>query len=260
MKKLLSVLCFVLVFSLLLSPLCCAAEQETDAPLAGAYLYCVQGGMPKYWLDLSGMATDDAVLHCWFRSSDPTFYQSYYLLDLESAEIGDNNVVFHKVTDPYGFDRSDWFKKLSFHMEGEMLVLEVERDEKTLAGGSEDNVLTGEYWMEPMGVVCVDPADKVYAEGELPKLALRPLRDGPYTPEELGQSARIYYFNNTGYYPTHVDTDVNQDGSITIHLYEVVNTDGVSHTATSAWYTVDAYGDGTDDIFGNAISLIPKEQ
>ena len=144
MKKAFSSLCLLLVFSLLLSPLCYAGENadtlaigtmledvvakaeflpasddsEDNLPTASAYLYCIQGGMPKYWLDLSGLASDDVLLHCWFRSSDPTFYQSYYVLDLKSAEISGDNVVFHKVTDPYGFDRSDWFKTLRFHMEG----------------------------------------------------------------------------------------------------------------------------------------------
>ena len=214
--------------------------------------------MPKYWLDLSGLATDDAVLHCWFRSSDPTFYERTYLLDLASADISADGIVFHKITDDFGFDRSGWFKRLSIRQEGEWLVMEVDRDEKTLAGGSEDNVLTGEYWMEPMGVVCVDPADKVYKEGELPHLVLRPLEEGPYTADELGQLARIYYFMKTGFYSTHVETIKNQDRTVTVHLFEIEDTDGLRHTATSAWYTVDVWGDGTDDITGQAISLVPE--
>jgi hypothetical protein len=216
--------------------------------------------MPKYWLDFSGLATDDAVLHCRFRSSDPTFYESYYILDHASADITDSGVVFHRITDSFGFDRSDWFERLSVRQEGDMLIMEVERNEKTLAGGSEDNVLTGEYWMEPMGVVRADPAGTVYKAGELPRLALRPLEDGPYTPDRLGQLARVYYFEKTGFYPTHVETDVNQDGTVTVHLFEVVVNDGVRHTATSAWYTVDAYGVGTDDIFGDAVRLVPAGQ
>ena len=47
----------------------------------------------------------------------------------------------------------------------------------------------------------------------------------------------------------------NEDGSFTVHLYEVVDLDGDTHTATSAWYTVDEYGVGQDDITGKAIDL-----
>ena len=48
----------------------------------------------------------------------------------------------------------------------------------------------------------------------------------------------------------------NGDGTYTIHLYEIVGLgEGDSHTATSAWYTVDAFGIGTDDIFGDPIDL-----
>ncbi|MBQ6518992.1 MAG: hypothetical protein IJI14_09740 [Anaerolineaceae bacterium] len=44
--------------------------------------------------------------------------------------------------------------------------------------------------------------------------------------------------------------------SFSVHLYEVVyNADGSTHTATSAWYTVDGAGRGTDDITGNSIDL-----
>ena len=40
-----------------------------------------------------------------------------------------------------------------------------------------------------------------------------------------------------------------------IHQYEMVDSDGFVHTATSAWYTVDARGMGTDDIFMEEIDL-----
>lgn len=46
------------------------------------------------------------------------------------------------------------------------------------------------------------------------------------------------------------------DGTYTVHLYEIVNDgDNAWHTATSAWYTVDAAGVGIDDIFGTAVDL-----
>lgn len=57
-------------------------------------------------------------------------------------------------------------------------------------------------------------------------------------------------------FPNGVEVIDNGNGTFTIHLYEIVNNgDGTYHTATSAWYTVDARGIGTDDIYGDAIDL-----
>lgn len=48
----------------------------------------------------------------------------------------------------------------------------------------------------------------------------------------------------------------NDDGTTTLHLYEIVKDDDESsHTATSAWYTVDEYGKGEDDIMGNTVEF-----
>ena len=35
----------------------------------------------------------------------------------------------------------------------------------------------------------------------------------------------------------------------------IVNSGGSTHTATSAWYTVDEYGVGVDDIYGDTVIL-----
>ena len=88
-----------------------------------------------------------------------------------------------------------------------------------------------------------------------PRTYLLPADNGPYTEKELGRWAQIYYFEHNGFFPPKADVERNADGSFTVHLYEVVKQDGVSHTATSAWYTVDAYGSGTDDITGRSVEL-----
>ena len=68
--------------------------------------------------------------------------------------------------------------------------------------------------------------------------------------------AQMYYYRHNNYYPPEADVEDNEDGSFSVHLYEIVNNgDGTYHTATSAWYTVDASGIGTDDIFGNHVDL-----
>ena len=124
-----------------------------EEEIADAYLYCQEDGMPKYWLDITGALADDPVLHCYFRSSDPTFYESWFVLDLDSAEEDDDGVLhFTGIKDQYGFDHSDWFKSLTIELLGDRVILGVTRDESTLAGGEEDNILSGVYKMLPMDV------------------------------------------------------------------------------------------------------------
>lgn len=330
-------------------------QPQSSSQFADAYLYCLDSGMPKYWLDLSGRMSDSPVLHCWFRSGDPTFYETWYILDLDTADYHNGVVDIHKVTDAYGFDHSDWFKTLRFRLDGDELVLEVERDERTLAGGAEDNVLTGRYRMKEAGVGCLyqyrenglrlkywldtdgrnlllhalfrgegpdfyesvftldlasaESTDdrtlvfrKVYdsmgldvskrfkalrlvvSDGSLtleverdestmaggaenniltgsyeftPKTVLAPPEPGPYSEAQLGTLAQIYYFTNYGFYPPRAEVAANGDGTYNVHLFEVVSLGGLTHTATSAWYTVDAYGAGFNDITGEEVSLVP---
>ena len=73
---------------------------------------------------------------------------------------------------------------------------------------------------------------------------------------EIGRMAQMYYYRHNSFYPPVADVVDNGDGSFSVHLYEIVNNgDGTDHTATSAWYTVDASGVGSDDIFDNQIDL-----
>ena len=102
------------------------APAETDGELADGYLYCLDNGMPKYWLDFTGAVADNLVLHCYFRGSDPTFYESIYILDVATADNTGDTLTIRKVCDSFGFDRSDWFKKLVIREDGNGLVMEVE--------------------------------------------------------------------------------------------------------------------------------------
>ena len=325
-------------------------EEETELSLS--YLYCLGSGMPKYWLDFSGAMADTIVLHCFFRSGDPTFYEKVFYLELDTADVSSGRIDIYDMLDENGRDVSDWFKSLSIRFSGKQLVMTVKRNEKTLAGGSEDNILTGNYKMTPAGAglsyqyrqddgmlkywldvsgeelllhamfrsgdpeyyeeifkLDLDTAEeseysvsikKVYNEAGMdvskwfrsltltevdgaimmnvqrdektlaggaddniltgvylfePHTYLLPAHSGPYTEKELGQWAQIYYFEHNGFFPPKAEVLKNGDGTYTVHLYEVVKQDGVSHTATSAWYTVDAYGSGTDDITGRPVEL-----
>ena len=70
--------------------------------------------------------------------------------------------------------------------------------------------------------------------------------------------AQMHYKRTSGFYPPEADAQDNGDGTYTLHLCEIVpNGDGTNHTATSAWYTVNAAGVGVDDIFGNTVKLLP---
>ena len=224
-----------------------ASASEQQSGLADGYLYCLTSGMPKYWLDISGAADNRLALHCYFRSSDPTFYERSYYLDLSSAVNTENALEIHRVYDQDGADCSDSFRsmKLRFYLDG--AVMTVERDEKTMTGGTEDNILTGSYRMKPVGV----DTDSTGIQRRP-----RPVKNGPFQADELGEWARIDYFINTGFFPTMAEVTENQDGTFAVHLFEIVESDGEKHMVSSARYTVDAYGEGKDDITKERVSLM----
>ena len=199
------------------------------------YEYHQEDGMLKYWLDVND-EDGTVLLHAMFRSGDPWFYEEIFDLDMETAELDGDTIVVRKVFNSMGEDVSRWFKSLTIRQEGNALVLSVTRDESTLAGGPEDNILTGEYVFNT-------------------RTYLLPAGDGPYTAEEMARWARIRYFDRNGFFPPEAEAEDNGNGTITIHLYEIVGIDGMEHTATSAWYTVDEYGVGYNDITEEPVRL-----
>ena len=326
---------------------------KDETGLYSAYLFCQDDGMPKYWLDFTGAIIDKPVLHCYFRSGDPTFYESNFILDFDPEELVSNGGVYiTDICNARGIDVSDWFKWFSVELDGDGILLDIERDEKTLAGGTEDNIMTGvyhlepaaatvsyeyytdegalKYWLVPNGedielhgmfrsgdpetyedvyifdgataehdgdyvtrfttvfksgsdvstwfksivlsrvqtsyILSVERDEKTLAGGGSdnvlsgsytfdPFVRFAPLGAGPFTEEDLGVLAQRYYFVNNGFFPPEADVEANDDGSFTVHLYEVVTLDDTSHTATSAWYTVDAFGVGVNDITGEEVYL-----
>ena len=95
---------------------------------------------------------------------------------------------------------------------GEEIRMNVLRDESTLAGGADDNILTGVSLLEPRSF-------------------LLPAEEGPYSAQELAEWVQLYYFAHFGFYPPEAEAEKNKDGSFTVHLAEIVE----DHTATSAW-------------------------
>ncbi len=73
-----------------------------------------------------------------------------------------------------------------------------------------------------------------------------------FSNEELAQMALNFYTEQKGYTPTICDTQSNPDGTVTIHLYDIVD----DHTATLAWYTISRFtAEGTDDIMSEPVSF-----
>lgn len=122
-----------------------------NAPV-GAYVYTQDDGMLKYWIDLTGTVSDDVVLHCWFRSGDLTWYEKLYILEPEMKDIGKSVIEVNRITDLDGKDLTKGFKTLKVRIYSDHVSLVVKRDKKTLAGGGDDNILTGTYVMEPAAV------------------------------------------------------------------------------------------------------------
>ena len=156
------------------------------------YAYENEGQM-KYWIEFR----DEFYLHCLFRSGEPEFYEEVYALYPDREAQNAQQLAISTVKDASGNDITYRFESLDFLFGGEGNVLmRVRRDEQTLAGGAEDNLLTGEY-------------------------ALTPREEN--TPEQLCALAQEYYKRNYDFYPPEVAFTDNGDGTYTLHLYENVD-------------------------------------
>lgn len=77
-----------------------------------------------------------------------------------------------------------------------------------------------------------------------------------FNTDELARAAADYYERHSGFRPPEAEVLANPDGTWTVHLFEIVDEGGGrTHTATSAWYTVDEFGIGTDDLFGTPVDF-----
>lgn len=99
---------------------------------------------------------------------------------------------------------------------------------------------------------CGSPVSEEGSAGDVPVQA-------SYESGELIAMARAYYEAQSGFFAPEAECAENEDGTYTIHLYEIVKNEGGDswHTATSCWYTVDASGRGRDDITEAQITLPP---
>ena len=194
-----------------------------------------QNGQLKYYLEMG----ESMLLHCFFRSGSPEYEEEVYTLQ-SVEETADGELVIGQILKENGQDLSDSFSLLKFTFESTQVLMQVERKEEQIAGGDEDNLQTGEYILVP----------------------IRELQDKEQTVQtaameggELLAMARAAYETETGFLAPEAECVDNGDGKYTIHLYEIVQEGDAWHTATSCWYTVNAFGEGTDDVMGSQIQL-----
>lgn len=107
---------------------------------------CVIDGNLRYWIEFS----DEFYLHCMFRSGSAEYQEVVYTLYPDWDAPTAQELTIRTVTDAEGNDITDWFEGLAFAFSSEDSVLmQVKRNERTLAGGEEDNILTGDYTFLP---------------------------------------------------------------------------------------------------------------
>ena len=237
-------------------------QQETEKGQDGenvyasydGYAYCQADGQVKYALD----TTDGLRLYCYFQSDSPEYEQVIY--DLTTAPGQEASVDVTGIVQEPDIDLTDSFSKCHLAFYPDRVVLSVERKEAMLAGGEAENLMTGEYTLVPS-----DWKPQVPKTGEQTGFGTEENGDtpsetadfmAPYESRELVALARAFYLKENNFLaPEDTCTD-NGDGTTTIQLYENVQTDeDMQHTATSAWYTVDAYGRGKDDVMETQITL-----
>ena len=233
---------------------CGTAGEKTESQTEGAekadtrfvayngFAYTEESGKKKYILETE----NDVRLHCYFQSGSEEYEEVIY--DLELSEEEGDSVEVTRVMQEQGEDLTSSFTKFSFVFYPEKAVMTVERNTDLMAGGDSDNLQTGTYtllasdWTQDTSEVTAEKQDVL----------------APYQSVELGAMVRVYYLKENNFLAPEMECVENEDGTTTIHLYEIVeDEEETSHTGTSAWYTVDGYGKGKDDVLGNTVELPP---
>ena len=248
MKKLVSMMVVLMLLVLSLALAGCGAKQEektdSDYEAYDGYAYYQANGDLKYSLETK----DGLKMHCFFQEDSPEYVEEVYTIDLTTADKQDNILTVHNVTDGDGNDISSQFKSLTYTFEKDQVTMKVQRDESTLAGGESGSVMTGDYVFKEASAKSGASASSGSASSAA---------GSSYNTDELARAAQDYYRAQNGYCPPEYNVTTNANGTYTIQLYEVVkNGDGTSHTATSAWFTVNDHGVGTNDTTGESVNLL----
>ena len=247
MKKVLSMMATMVLLATSLAMAGCGATQDektdSDYETYDGYAYYQTNGDLKYSLDTK----DGLKMHCFFQEGSPKYVEEVYTIDLTTADKQDNILTVHNVTDGDGNDISSQFKSLTYTFEKDQVTMKVQRDESTLTGGESGSVMTGDYVFKEASA----------KSGASASSGSSTAAGSSYNTDELARVAQNYYRAQNGYCPPQYNVTDNGNGTYTIQLYEVVdNGDGTSHTATSAWYTVNASGVGINDTTGESVNLM----
>lgn len=118
-------------------------DENTEAPYEpfDGMAYYLDDGQKKYYLDTK----DGFKLHCFFQEGSPDYVEDIYTINLDTAAYPQNRLIVFDVTDGRGNDISFQFKSFIFTFEGDHVVMDVERDETTLAGGPTGSIMSGSY-------------------------------------------------------------------------------------------------------------------
>ena len=219
---------------------------EQNQGLSDGYLYCDENGVPRYWLDFTRTIEDNLVLHCCSQFGEPATGERCYVLDLSSAEVTENGLSIRRIRSLQDDGSTDRPGNLTLQFYLDAAVMIAERNGETPAETAEDQIPAGSYVMVPVGVAA-GPGEK--------QSHLRPQEDGPYQPEELETWARFYCFRTTGSFLPAAEVTNHPDGTYTIVLSGAAGTEGDGQPA-SVRYTVDAYGEGKNDLTGEPVSLM----
>ena len=131
----------------------------------------------------------------------------------------------------------------------EILAVLEECREKTLAPENCNDELP--IFLTGNGTVCF--VGRIYTPagaGYYDHLFIIPPEDG-FLAEELAEFARDYYGMRFGHRPEHAASELNEDGTVTVQLFDLID----DHNSTCAWYTISP-SDGTGmDSLGNLVDL-----
>lgn len=105
--------------------------------------YYLDNGQLKYYIETK----NGLQLHAFFQDGSPEYTEYVFDIDLDSADLGVNSIRAYHVYDQWGADVGDWFVSLTFTFSGNTAVMDVVRDESTLAGSATGTIMTGKYVM-----------------------------------------------------------------------------------------------------------------
>ncbi len=120
-----------------------SASLETALASCDGFAFPQNDGV-RYWLDTA----DGLKLHGWMISGDPTYYETFYTANLETAEFSDGSLRVVQLLDAHGFPLQS-VRELRFAFAEDGVTMSADVDESKLAGGAGDNILDGEYRFVP---------------------------------------------------------------------------------------------------------------